>query len=303
VPGGFTEQDLPDQSGRVILVTGANTGIGFEIARALALRGARVLLGCRSAEKAEAAAGRIRASAPGADLAPVVMDLGDLSSLRAAASGVSETEPKLDTLINNAGLMRPPYGRTKDGFELQFGVNHLGPFALTGLLSPKLMQTPGARVVTTSSIAHKKGRIDFEDLHAERSYEPMGRYRMSKLANLLFAFELQRRLAAAGSATRSLACHPGVADSDLWRYAPRAARMASPFLRIVMNSAAAGAWPALLAATDPQIEGGAYVGPQKRGETAGPAGPANVAPQARDPVTARRLWEVSAELTGVDPGL
>ncbi|NND67917.1 MAG: SDR family NAD(P)-dependent oxidoreductase, partial [Halioglobus sp.] len=216
---GFTEEDVPDQSGRTFVVTGANTGLGFEAARALSARGARVLIACRSRQKAEDAIARIEQANGEVDVAYVPLDLGDLSSVSECAE-VLQSEDRIDVLINNAGIMVPPYELTKDGFESQFGVNHLGPFALTGLLLDKLAETPGSRVVSTASIAHNPGKIIFEDINAERRYNASVRYSMSKLANLLFTFELQRRLEAAELPILSVACHPGIASTELSRYMP-----------------------------------------------------------------------------------
>ncbi len=297
---GFTDRDVPEQSGKTFLVTGANTGIGFEAARVLAAQGARVLLGCRSDTKAAQARAAILALHPRADLDLVSLDLADLTSVRAAARRVAG-EPRLDVLINNAGVMVPPYGLTRDGFESQFGTNHLGPFALTGLLLPKLAEHAGARVVSTSSIVHKGGRIDFDDINAEHGYSASKRYRMSKLANLLFANELHRRLSAAGSSMISVACHPGVANTELTRYLPRLLVAMTPLVSGLLNSSLQGAWPTLMAATLPGAKGGEYFGPVRRLETAGPATRVQGSRRSRDPELARRLWDLSVEMTGVRP--
>jgi len=292
---------VPDQTGKSVLVTGANTGIGFEAARLLAQRGARVLLGCRSQAKAQAAMARIKTACPTADVSPVALDLASLASVRAAAQAMNADE-SVDLLINNAGVMMPPRSLTEDGFESQFGVNHLGHFALTGLLLPELMARPGARVVNVASSAHKFGRIDFDDVHADRSYRAGARYGMSKLANLLFTFELQRRLDALGSDMRSIACHPGGADTDLARHFPKTFYAAiRPLARLMINSPAEGALPTLRAATHAQALGGEYFGPAGLFEIARSA--VKVAPgtQARNEADARRLWDLSIELTGVDP--
>lgn len=299
---GFTEADVPDQSERTMIVTGSNTGIGFEIARVLAQRGARVLLACRSKDKAEAAMARIGAVAPGADLAFLPLDQGDLASVRAAAE-IAGQEVRLDALINNAGVMMPPLTRTAQGFEQQFGVNHLGTFALTGLLLPKLAETPGSRVVITSSIAHKTGGIDFDNLDASRGYSRGDFYSQSKLANLLHMTELDRRLRAAGSPVAALACHPGVAASELVRHIPLGNAVIGPLMGLLLNTAAQGAWPALQAASDPDAQSGDYYGSQQWREMRGKSGKASRAPQGCDLAVARRLWDVSVELTGVDPGL
>jgi NAD(P)-dependent dehydrogenase (short-subunit alcohol dehydrogenase family) len=301
IMAGFTDADVPDQSGKAFLVTGANAGIGFEIARALAARGARVLLGCRDRGKAQDAIARIRRALRSADLAVLPLDLADLDSVREAAASVSR-EPRLDALINNAGIMFPPLDRTRQGFEPQLGTNHLGPFALTGLLLPKLAETAGARIVVTSSLAHKGGDIAWDDLDAQASYKRTQRYSDSKLANLLHVHELDRRLRAAGSPVTAVACHPGIAATELMRHTG-AFRAINPIFGLFLNTAAMGAWPALQAATAPNVEPGGYYGPQGLGEARGPSGPAKRTPKARDPELARRLWDVSLVKTGVDPGL
>jgi len=299
---GFTAADVPDQSGRTILVTGANTGLGFEASKVLAERGARVLLGCRSEEKAQLAIASIKSEVPDADLEFVTLDQADLASVRRAADRV-QGENRLDVLVNNAGVMVPPREMTADGFESQFGVNHLGTFALTTLLLPKLARQDGARVVVTSSIAHRGAKIFFDDIAAERSYRAQDRYGQSKLANLLFMYELDRRLRAAESSTIAVGCHPGIADTELARHLPGVVRFAVPLFRPFFNTAAAGAWPTLMAAAGPNVDGGDYLGPTKRNETAGPAGDARTSSVARDEALAARLWDLSVEMAGIDPEL
>jgi NAD(P)-dependent dehydrogenase (short-subunit alcohol dehydrogenase family) len=222
--------------------------------------------------------------------------------VRACAETLQD-EARIDVLINNAGIMVPPRELTEDGFESQFGVNHLGPFALTSLMLDKLREVPDARVVNTSSIAHKGGRIYFSDIHAEKSYSRTGRYAQSKLANLLFAYELQRRLEAAGDTLISVACHPGIADTELSRYLPGPLRALTPLMRPLFNTAAEGAWPTLYAATGENIAGGDYLGPCKLRESAGPAVHVRSTRKSRDEGLAKRLWDLSVEMTGVDPGL
>jgi len=297
---GFTEADVPDQSGKCFIVTGANTGIGFEAARVLAARRGRVLLACRDKAKAETAMARIGRLAPDADVAFLPLDQADLASVRAAAE-LAAKEPRLDALINNAGVMRPPLTRTRQGFELQFGVNHLGCFALTALLLPQLGKTERARVVVTASIAHRRGRIAWDDLNAERSYDRSQRYADSKLANMLFFFELDRRLRAAGSPLTVVGCHPGIAATDLGRHLGPL-KLLFPVVGMTLNSAAMGAWPTLQAATAPVAAGG-YYGPVGLGEMRGPSGPASRTRPAGDRQLARRLWDVSVSMTGIDPGL
>jgi NAD(P)-dependent dehydrogenase (short-subunit alcohol dehydrogenase family) len=295
--GHWTGADIPDLTGKTAVVTGANSGLGFETARALAARGAAVVLACRDAGKADDAAGRIRAAIPAADLATLRLDLGSLASVRDAAARLRSGRARIDLLINNAGVMAPPYGHTQDGFELQFGVNHLGHFALTGLVLDMLLAAPGSRVVTVSSNGHRVGDIYFDDLAFERGYRPMRAYGQSKLANLMFTYELQRRLAAAGSTTIALAAHPGTAATELERHLPFGMRMLSPLAP--HQRADRGALPVLRAAADPAARGGDYYGPGGLGQFTGY--PVLVASSRRshDAAAQRRLWQVSERLTGV----
>jgi NAD(P)-dependent dehydrogenase (short-subunit alcohol dehydrogenase family) len=297
----FTAADVPDQTGRTIIVTGSNTGIGFEAAKVLAAKGARVLLACRSQDKADAAIARIAGEVPGADLAYLPLDLGDLASVRTAAEQAAR-EPRLDVVVNNAGVMFPPLDRTTQGFEPQFGINHLGTFALSCLLLPKLAETPGSRVIVTSSLAHQRGNIQWDDLDAEHSYSRTQRYSDSKLANLLFIQELDRRLRAAGSPVGAIACHPGVAKTELGRHTGPFKVLFAP-VGWFLNTAAQGAWPALQAATDPDAVSGGYYGPQAMGEMKGPSGEAKRSEAAQNPELALRLWQVSVQMTGIDPGI
>ena len=294
----FTFTDIPKQSPKTAIVTGANTGIGLEIARHLARTGARVLLACRDAGKAQDAIDSISAEYPTAKLAFLPLDLNDLASIRAAAEQ-AQGETRIDMLINNAGIMRPPLARGIGGAESQFAVNHLGHFALTALLLEKLAEKGGGRVVVQSSIAHKNGQIDLYNLDASRDYRPWVFYQQSKLANLMFALELDRRLRAAGSNVSCIACHPGVAASELMRHM-QGGKLLQPVLRTVLNSAEQGALPALQAATDPAAQGGDYYGPRGLAEARGKiSGRAWIAPQARDEAVAKRLWDKSEELTGI----
>ena len=295
---GFTADDVSAQTGRTFLVTGANAGIGFETAKVLAARGAHVVLACRDADRATAAMDRIRADTPNAELSFQPLDLADLDQVREAAKAVL-AGPRIDVLINNAGVMIPPKTLTKQGFELQFGVNHLGTFAFTGLVHGHVED----RIVITASLAHKGGTIDFSDLSATRSYHKLPRYQMSKLANLLHMFELDRRLGAAGRATQAIGCHPGVAITELTRHLPFPLRRMTPLATPFFNSAAQGAWPTLQAATGAHVQGGDYLGPQGLGEVSGRSGPARATRTARDPKLSKELWERSVELTGVDPGI
>ena len=295
----FTDKDVPDQNGRVFFITGANSGLGFEAAKVLAGKGARVLLGCRSDTKAKKAMDAIRGDYPDADLRFIPLDLGDLSSIRAAAALV-ENEPRLDVLLNNAGIMMPPREETADGFESQFGVNHLGTFALTGLLLDKVSQGQNPRIVITSSMAHRSGQIDFDDINAGKRYSRWGRYAMSKLANLLHMYELDRRLRAADSPIITVACHPGVANTELARNFPDfMMSLLQPVSSLFMNTAAQGAWPTLAAAAGEGVEGGQYFGPSRNGEWVGPAREVQARPKAKRIEPAKRLWDISEEMTGV----
>jgi NAD(P)-dependent dehydrogenase (short-subunit alcohol dehydrogenase family) len=304
----FTDKDVPDQTGKTIFVTGANTGIGFEAAKVFAGKGARVLLGVRNIEKGKAALAQIADAHPGADVELVEIDLSDLSSVRRAAENVAR-EPKLDVLVNNAGVMWNPKTITKDGFESQFGINHLGHFALTGLLLPKLEATPHSRIVTVSSNGHKFGNGDlfWDDINADEEYHPRKRYYASKLANLLFTYELDRRLRAKGSGTIAVAVHPGGSDTELGRYVSGAfgvmTRTITPLMRPFMNSAAEGAWPTELAATAPGVQGGQYFGPSRYRELSGPAQQVDSSDASKDIGKAKRLWDLSIEMTGVDPAI
>ena len=295
---GFTADDVATQAGRRFLVTGANAGLGFETARVLAARGGHVILACRDADKARTAMETIRADVPAAELSFQRLDLADLDQIRDAAAEVL-AGPRIDVLINNAGVMIPPKTLTKQGFELQFGVNHLGTFAFSGLAHPHVDD----RIVITASLAHKDGAIDFSDLSATRSYHKWPRYQASKLANLLHMFELDRRLSAAGRSTQAIGCHPGVALTELTRHLPLPLRAMTPLAAPFFNSAAQGAWPTLQAATGAHVQGGDYLGPQGLGEVSGRSGPARATRKARDPKLAEELWLSSIELTRVDPGL
>jgi NAD(P)-dependent dehydrogenase (short-subunit alcohol dehydrogenase family) len=295
----WTEADVPDQTGRTVVITGANTGIGFEAARVLAARGARVILACRDVSRAKDAAARIGAAAPGA-VGAVELDLASLASVREAAGDLRSVADRIGLLINNAGVMMPPYGVTADGFELQLGINHLGHFALTGLLLDRLAGVPGARVVTVSSNAHKAGRIDFDDLQSRRRYRRSAGYCQSKLANLMFTYELQRRLAAAGAEAVALAAHPGLTKTHLGRYLSAVMRAYYVVAeRPLGHSAARGALPVLRAATDTSARGGDYYGPDGWHEERGFPRLVEPSVSARDEDAQRRLWAESERLTGV----
>ena len=296
----WTARDIPDQKGRTTIVTGANSGIGLITAQELARSGADVIMACRDTAKGDSAARQISAKTPGAKVTVDALDLSSLASVRAFAERFKAGNPSLDLLINNAGVMAPPRRTTSDGFELQFGTNHLGHFALTALLIEK-MEGADARVVTVSSGAHRMGHMDFNDLQGERKYRRWGAYGQSKLANLLFAFELDRRLRAAGSAIRSVAAHPGYAATNLqFAVAPKLERM---FMavgnRVFAQSAEMGALPTLYAATYPNLEGGTYIGPGGLSEMRGYPTIVNANAAAHDAQAAAELWLVSEQLTGV----
>jgi NAD(P)-dependent dehydrogenase (short-subunit alcohol dehydrogenase family) len=293
----WTSDDVPGQQGRLAVITGANTGLGFETAQVLAAHGASVVLAVRDIEKGKRAAARIAGAAPGANLMVQPLDLTSLDSVRAAARELRANHPRIDLLINNAGVMLTAKQTTDDGFELQFGTNHLGHFALTGLLLEQMLPVPGSRVVTVSSIMHRiQARIDFDDLQGERSYSRVRAYSQSKLANLMFTYELQRRLSEAAT-TIAVAAHPGLASTELARNSPAIA--AFFYARLMSQKAAMGALPVLRAATDPDVLGGQYYGPGGLFGARGYPRLAESSKQSHDTVTQRRLWTVSEELTGV----
>ena len=296
----WTADSVPDQRGRTAVITGANSGIGLEAARVLAEHSAKVVLACRSTERAKDAAVVIARTAPKAAIETQQLDLGSLSSVRTAAETLRSAHSRIDLLINNAGVMWTPEGRTADGFELQFGTNHLGHFALTGLLLDRLLPVPGSRVITVSSGGHRAGRIHFDNLNLEGHYGRMRAYGQAKLANLLFTYELQRRLAGAGAPTIAVAAHPGAANPNLARHAPAIVRVSQPLIGpLLSQSPAMGALPTLRAATDPDVRGGEYYGPSGRFEQRGY--PVRVDSNARshDVAVQRRLWLESERLTGV----
>ncbi len=291
--------DIPDQSGRTAVITGANSGIGLVTARELVRAGAHVVMACRDTTKGDAAAATIRADVAGAQLDVEALDLASLDSVRAFAERCPHE--RLDLLINNAGVMAPPYTKTADGFELQLGTNHLGHFALTGRLLDRLLRTPRSRVVTISSTAHKFGRINFDDLQSERSYVRWRAYGQSKLANLLFTLELDRRLREVDADVLAVAAHPGYSATNLQFAATpsRIERLGSVVLnRVVAQSADRGALPTLYAATA-DIPGNSFVGPDGIQEMRGEPKVVRPVRAARDEQTARRLWDVSEQLTGV----
>jgi NAD(P)-dependent dehydrogenase (short-subunit alcohol dehydrogenase family) len=302
---GWSEADIPDLSGKTIVITGANSGLGYEAAMALAGRGAHVVLACRDQAKGRAAEEQIRARHPRAATSLMALDLSSLADIRRFAEALRAAQPRLDVLMNNAGVMALPQRQTADGFEMQFGTNHLGHFALTGLLLDRLMATGGARIVTVSSGAHRMGRIRFDDPNWRQGYRKWPAYGQSKLANLLFAYELQRRLAAAGADTISVAAHPGYAATNLQAAGPR--MLGSSRLERIMElgnslfaqSAAMGTLPQLYAAVAPAVRGGEYYGPSGIGELWGHPRAVSSSGRSRDVEAARRLWTLSEQLTGV----
>ncbi len=297
----FTVDDIGDQTARTAVVTGANSGLGLETSAALAAHGADVVMASRSAERLAAAASEIRRRHPGASVSTITLDLASLESVRAAAEEILATHEHLDLLVDNAGVMAIPRATTADGFEMQFGTNHLGHFALTGLLLPAMVNVGGSRVVALTSQARHIGRIDFDDLHGRRRYGRWKAYSQSKLANLIFVEELERRLRAARAATIAVAAHPGYAATNLqsgstWLQ-ERAYQIGNA---LFAQSASAGALPSLYAAVAPGVAGGQLFGPDEMGGSRGHPRRARVEKRALDPNVGRRLWDVSVEETGVD---
>lgn len=289
----WTTANIPDQSGKVAIVTGANSGIGYETAKALAAKGATVIMACRNLEKAHAAADKIKRDVPGAKLDIIQLDLADLAAVREFAAQFQARYDQLNLLINNAGIMFPPFTETKDGFEVQFGANHLGHFALTGLLLDTLLVTSGARVVNVSSMAHRMGKIDFDNLNAEKGYNPSAAYAQSKLANLLFSLELNRQFEAHGLDLMAVSAHPGWTATNLQR------GLMATATRIVGQSAPMGALPTLRAATDPNVRPNEYYGPARFVEVRGYPKKVGTIAAAQDVALAQKLWHVSEEMTGV----
>lgn len=297
----WTAADVPEQRGRVAVVTGANSGIGYQTAAVLAGRGAKVVLAVRNLDNGRAARDQILTASPDADVRLQQLDLASLDSIRAAAEALRSDYRRVDLLINNAGVAWTSKQTTRDGFELQFGTNHLGHFAFTGLLLGSLLAAPGARVVTVSSLAHGTlADIDFTDLQSTRRYRRIPAYARSKLANLLFTYELQRRLGQAGSGTIAVAAHPGVSYTELGRNLPSILQPPTRFIGpLILQSAAMGALTLLRAATDPEVRGGQYYGPDGAGERRGYPVVVQSSTRSHDLDLQRRLWSVSEELTAV----
>lgn len=303
----WTTAHIPDQTGKIMIVTGANSGIGFEAAREFARKGAQTILACRNLEKGQAALADIQADVPHAAVELMLLDLASQASIQRFAAAFKAQYGRLDVLVNNAGIMMVPYGTTEDGFERQFGTNHLGHFALTGLLVDTLLQTPGSRVVNISSGGHRLGQMDFDNLMYEggQGYSPTRAYGRSKLANLLFTYELQRRYEAIGAEAMAVAAHPGGADTNLgnhlygrWYFKPLL-----PLVGRMVQSAAMGALPTLRAAVDPNVQGGDYYGPDGFMEQRGYPVLVQSNDASHNQADAEKLWQMSEGLTGISFGL
>ena len=292
-------KQAPTQKGRIAIVTGANVGLGYETALALAGKSCSVVLACRNIDKAEAAKAGILAKYPKATVECMALDLASLKSVRKFAAAYKRRHAQLDLLINNAGIMMPPYSVSEDGFESQLAANYLGHFALTGLLLRWITKTPHSRIVSLSSLAHQWSGIRFDDLQFERRYDKRLAYGQSKLACLMFAYELQRRLTRAGHTTLSVAAHPGVSSTNLFQHMPKIVNMFAPLTALVLQSAQGGAQPTLYAALGDDIQGGDYCGPQSLGEMRGDPVKVDSSRRSRDEAVAAKLWAVSEELTGV----
>lgn len=294
----FNFENIPSQKGRVALITGANAGLGLETTKWFVKKQIKVIMACRDIGKAEAAKKEVLAETPAAELEVMQLDLGSLASVRTFAKDFLSKYDQLDLLVNNAGIMVPPLMRTKEGFEIQFGVNHLGHFLLTNLLLPVITKTENSRVVVLSSGAHRSGKIHFNDLSWEKDYSKFAAYSQSKLANLMFALDLNEKLEASNHSTIAVAAHPGVARTSLGRHLNKILYfLLLPLFYLITHSAKKGALPTVMAALDPNVKGGDYFGPQGRREMKGPPGRAEIAPQTLDTEVRRRLWEVSEELT------
>lgn len=300
----WTANQIPPLAGRTALITGANSGIGYQAALQLARHGAHVLLGCRNVAKGRAALDRLQREAPAASAEFVELDMASLASIRSFAASFAARGLPLDILINNAGVMALPTRElTPDGFERQFGTNHLGHFALTGLLLPQLLAAAAPRVVTVASLAHRNGKIEFDNLQSERSYIPWDAYGASKLANILFANTLDRRARLAHSKLISLAVHPGVSTTNIFANGPGTNNLKALVVRllapIMMQNDEAGALPTLYAATSPNAHGGEYIGPDGFQELKGSPAVVQPRPQALDEAVGQQLWTISEQLTGV----
>ena len=292
----WTVKNMPDQSGKIAIVTGANSGIGYEAARALASKGAQVVMACRNLSKGESAAAKIKNDYPESDLHLIKLDLSSQDSVKQFAENIKENYSRLDFLINNAGVMATPFGKTADGYEMQLGTNHLGHFALTALLFDLLKTTSGSRVVTVSSYVHYMGKINFDDLNSEKSYQKWLAYGQSKLANVLFGYELQRRSVQASGNPISIVVHPGYAATNL-QHTTTLFRLLNPFMA---QSQEMGALPTLYAATSPDIRGGEFIGPDGFLGQGGYPHVAKSSGRSQDEDVARKLWQVSEQMTGIE---
>lgn len=296
----WTHNNIPDQTGKIIVITGANSGLGYESSLALARKNAHVIMAIRNLSKGEAAKTQILAQVPNANVELMQLDLGSLDSVREFAAAYTAKYDKLDVLMNNAGIMAVPQGKTADGFEKQFGVNHLGHFALTGLLYDVLTRTPNSRVVNVSSVAHRQGEMNFDDLMHENDYRPWRVYSQSKLSNLLFTFELQRKFERNGAATLSIAAHPGYSATDLQKMGGDETSLLMRVMNTLLaQSAEQGALPQLYAATEPTAQGGTYIGPDGFQAMRGYPTIETPTDAARNEADAKRLWQESEQLTGI----
>jgi NAD(P)-dependent dehydrogenase (short-subunit alcohol dehydrogenase family) len=296
----FNIEKIPSQKGKNAIVTGANTGLGFETALILAEKGMTVIMACKNSSRAEKAKHDILGKVPHASLEIMLIDLSSFSSIWKFADNFHSKYHKLNLLINNAGIMIPPYSTTEDGFESQLGINYLGHFLLTGLLFDLITKTPDSRVVSLASNAHKKGIINFDDLNSEKKYSPMVAYRQSKLACLMFSYELQRRLENAGIKALSVAAHPGLSVTDILRRIPSWVLFVfKPITAMITHSPAKGALPVLYAALGGDVNGGEYFGPLGKSEWTGEPGKVSSMPHSHDEETAKKLWELSEILTGI----
>jgi NAD(P)-dependent dehydrogenase (short-subunit alcohol dehydrogenase family) len=291
----WASADIPDLKGSIVMITGANSGLGYHETRAIAEKGATAVMGCRDMAKGESAAKKIKETVPGAKLVLMHLDLASLKSIRSFADEFKKRYDRLDILINNAGVMAPPYGTTEDGFELQIGTNHFGHFALTGLLLDRILRTPKSRVVSVSSLVHRMGRINFDDINSQEKYSKWPAYGQSKLANLLFIYELDRRLKNAGSKVIAAAAHPGYSNTNL----QRTTRFFSFFNPLLAQPAAMGALPTLYAATEEHVQGGAFYGPNGFFEMRGYPRKTDSNAPSHDRTVAARLWDLSEKATGV----
>ncbi|MBP7081727.1 MAG: SDR family oxidoreductase [Rhodocyclaceae bacterium] len=295
----WTLDQVPQQKGRLAVVTGANIGLGFETAMALAAKNCDLVLACRNMEKAEAAKATIHAKYPKAKVTCMQLDLSSLKSVRAFATAFAEKYSRLDLLINNAGIMMPPYSLSEDGFESQFAANYIGHFALTGQLLPLIVKTPGARIVSLSSMAHRWGNIRFDDPNFKNGYNKREAYGQSKIACLMFAYEMNRRLQKAGCSTLSVAAHPGVAYTNLTQHMPKFVNLFAPLMGIVLNNATDGALPTLYAALGDDIHGGDYCGPKDMQQMRGAPIKVGSNRASRDEKAAAKLWAMSEVMSGV----